>query len=212
LSTGESGFRERTRRKNGYGEDYLGSIAVEAQLEDEGVADVYGNIIKQPVINVTGRNIDNVRIISADYFGCALPDDVARFQYEISLENKVDVEMVRRIGVRTWYERENKKLGLFGGTITGVRWTGGQLSELLNRDSDISDILLHCARSPGNPDFEVMMKSLNTAEIRGPRFADLQRIKSMFSRALQEGFEECVFGFKTADRIAGHVRAMVTTG
>jgi hypothetical protein len=192
--------------------DYLHSVEVDAHLDEEEAADVYGNIIKQPVIKVTGRNLDSIRIISADYFGCALPDDIARFQYEIPLEKKADTEIIRQMPARIEYERDKKTLGLFGGTITGIHWTGDKLADLLNRDSELSGILFHCTGSPGNPEFEVKMKSLNAVEIRGPRFADLQRISMMFTRGIKEGFEECVFGFKTADKIAGHIRTLLNNG
>jgi hypothetical protein len=192
--------------------DYLHSQGVDAKLAEEAAADVYGNAISEPVIRITGRNIDSIRVTSADYFGCSLPENISRFQYEISLEKKLDGETVRKISTRIEYERENKTLGLFGGAITGTHWTGGKLADLLNRDKDISSVLLDCTRSPGNPEFQVQMKTLDMAEILGPRFVDLERIKEMFKRGVKEGFEECVFGFKTSDKIAKHVRDLVSAG
>lgn len=192
--------------------EYLHSVGVDAHLSEEAVNDVYGNNINEPVIRITGRNIDSVRVTSADYFGCGLPDNISRFHYEISLGKKLDSEMVKQIGTRIEYERDNKTLGLFGGEISGIHWTGGKLAELLNGDKDISKVLLDCCRSPGNPEFQVRLKTFNKAEIQGPRFADLWRVQEMFERGIKEGFEECVFGFKTADKIAGHVKDLVNAG
>ena len=191
--------------------EYLHSVGVDAQLSEEAAADVYGNTINEPVVKITGRNIDSIRVTSSDYFGCGMPETISRFHYEISLGKKLDSEMVKQIGTRIEYERENKKLGLFGGEITGIRWTGGELAELLNGDKDIYSVLLDCSRSPGNPEFQVKLKTLNTAEILGPRFADLWHIQEMFKRGIEGGFEECVFGFKTADKIAGHIRDLTKT-
>jgi hypothetical protein len=192
--------------------DYLHSVRVDAHLIEEPEPDVFGTTINEPVIKLTGRNIDAIRVTSADYFGCSAQDSISRFHYEISLGKKVDSEMVREIGTRIEYQKENKTLGLFGGAITGIRWTGGKLADLLNNDKDISDVLLDCTKSPGNPEFQVQLKTLNTAVIMGPRFADLQRIQDMFKRGVKEGFEECVFGFKTSDKIAGHVKNLVDAG
>ena len=189
--------------------NYLHSIEVEAQLSEGAVADVYGNTFNEPVIRITGRNIDSIRVASADYFGCGLPDNISRFHYEVSPGKKLDSDTARQIGTRIEYERDNKKLGLFGGEITGIRWTGGKLADLLNGDKDIHSVLFDCCRSPGNPEFQVRLKTPNMVEIQGPRFADLWRIQEMFERGIKEGFEECVFGFRTADKIAGHVKDIV---
>ena len=186
--------------------DYLRSVEVEAQPGEEDALDVFRNIVKEPVIRITGRNIGSIRVTSSDYFGCSMPDNISRFRYEVPLGKKLESEMIREIGARIEYERDRKKMGLFGGEVTGVRWTGGKLAGLLDGDKEISRVLLYCAKSPGNPDFEVKMKYPDTAEILGPRFADLWRIKELFERGLKEGFEECVFGFSTCDRIAGHIK------
>jgi hypothetical protein len=186
--------------------DYLRSVGANAHLSEEATADVYGNTINEPVIRITGRNIDNIRVTSADYLGCGMPDNISRFHYEISLGKKLDSEMVRQIGTRIEYERGNKTLGLFGGEITGIHWTGGKLADLLNGDKDIYKVLLDCTKSPGNPEFQIRLKTLNTVEILGPRFADLWRVQELFERGVKEGFEECVFGLTTADKIAGHVK------
>ena len=190
--------------------DYLHSVGAEAHLSEDPVQDVYGNTINEPVIRITGRNIDSIRVTSSDYFGCGMPETISRFHYEVSLGKKPDGEMAKQIDTRIEYERDNKKFGIFGGEITGVRWSGGKLADLLNADKDISGVLFGCCKSPGNPEFQVRLKTLNTAEIQGPRFADLWRIQEMFKRGIKEGFEECVFGFKTADQIAGHIKDLTT--
>jgi hypothetical protein len=188
--------------------DYLHSAGVDAHLSDETSTDVYGNIINEPVIRIKGRNIDNIRVTSSDFFGCGMPETISRFHYEVSLDKRLDSEMVKQLEAKIDYKRENKKLGIFGGEVTGVHWTGEELADLLNGDNDISGVLFGCCKSPGNPEFQVRLKTLNIVEIQGPRFADLWRIQEMFKRGVKEGFEECVFGFKTADRIAGHVKSV----
>jgi hypothetical protein len=191
--------------------EYLKSMGVDTHLAEESVSDVYGNSVNEPVVKITGKNIDSIRVSSSDYLGCGMPETISRFHYEVSIGKKLDSEMVKQIGTRIEYERENKKLGIFGGEITGIHWAGGKLADLLNSDEDISDVLFSCCRSPGNPEFQVRLKTLNKAEIQGPRFADLWRIQEMFKRGVKEGFEECVFGFKTADKIAGHIRDLAGT-
>ena len=87
--------------------DYLHSVGAEAHLSEDPVQDVYGNTINEPVIRITGRNIDSIRVTSSDYFGCGMPETISRFHYEVSLGKKPDGEMAKQIDTRIEYKRDN---------------------------------------------------------------------------------------------------------
>ena len=189
--------------------NYLRSLEVDAIPGEESSKDMFGETSNEPVIHLKGQSADRIRLISTDYISCGIPGSVSRFQYEVFFDQKFTHKSSQQIGARTKIIKEKKALGLFGGEVAGISWIGGELADLLNHDSDISNVLLDCAKSPGNPEFRIQTKSPSTVEIQGPRFAEPERIMDLFSLGVKEQFENCVFGFKICDRIAKHVRELV---
>ena len=190
---------------------YLQNLRIDARLIEEPAMYQFGMDINESVIQIKGQNINHIRLNSADFVSCGVMGSISRFQYEVTLDKKLTHKSSQQIRARTKSVKEQKKLGLFGGRITGVNWIGKGLAELLNSDNEISKILLACARAGGEPEFKVQTKPPSSIDILGPRFIKPQRIMDLLAADSKERFEECIFGYKICDRIARHARELATT-
>jgi hypothetical protein len=189
--------------------NYLTGLGVKVVLVEEPAIGNFGGDINQPVIQLKGCSVDKIRLTSADYISCSIVSSISRFEYEVFIDKKLTRELSQRLGAKTKVVKEKKKLGLFGGKIVGVNWAGRDLADRLNRDSEISQVLLGCTRSLGNPEFQIQTKSPSTVIILSPSFTEPQRIMELFELGGKDQFEDCVFGFKICDRIAIHARELV---
>jgi len=189
--------------------NYLRNSGIDCILATEPSTDSFGGTINEPVIKLKGRNVDGIHLVSTDYISCGMQGSISRFVYDVVLEKKLTGKTGKLLKVKTKSIKEKKLAGLFGGQIVSINWIGRDLAELLNNDSYLSKILLDCAKSKGNPEFQVLVKMPLTVEIIGPRFVEPQKIIELLTLGSKEQFEECVFGFKICDRIAKHIRQLV---
>ncbi|MFC2045187.1 hypothetical protein ACFLUH_00715 [Chloroflexota bacterium] len=190
---------------------YLRGMGVEAVVTEEALKDVFVAVASELVIQLKGRSIDKIRLTSPDYMSCTTVSRIYRFQYEINLDKKLSREANRQINANTKTIRENKKLGLFGGKVAAINWIGGELADILNRDTDVLETLLDCTNLLGDPGFRVSVKDPSTVVILGPRFVETRMITELFRSGLKEQQRECVFGFNICDRIAKRVKDLVNS-
>jgi len=188
---------------------YLRGLEVNAVISEETSTDMYAGAVNEPVLHLTGRRINKIRLASPGYVSCNTLSRVYRFQYEINLDKKLSRGASRQISANTKSIKENKKFGLFGGKVVAINWVGGELADNLNRDSDVLKTLLDCTNLLGNPEFRVYMKDPSTVVILGPRFVETRLLIELFRSGLKERQGGCVFGFSICDRIAKQVREFV---
>lgn len=189
--------------------DYLSGSGIKAVLADEPTTDIIGRPTTEPVLRLSRGNIDNIQLLSTDYLSCGMAGGVSRFQYEVRADKELGHELEKKLKAKIKLVKENKTLGLLGGKVTGVTWTGGELADLLNSDSEIAGKILDCVESRGNPDFKILATGPSSVSILGPSFYDAEKIDPVFESGGSEKLGDCVFGFKICDRIAGYIRELI---
>jgi len=198
--------RRRLMEKAG---NYLSASGTGATLDEEPATDIMGMSTSEPVLRLNGHNFDSIRVLSSDYLSCGMAGGISRFQYEVRAGSEIGHQLDKKLKAKVKLVKENKAFGLLGGKVTGVTWTGGELADLLNSDGEISGKLADCAESRGNPDFQVIVTGPSTVTILGPSFADMDKIEELFESGAMGKHENCIFGFKICDRIAGHIRELL---
>jgi hypothetical protein len=189
---------------------YLRGLGIDAAVEEEPAENFMGETVTESVIRIKGKDIDRIRMVSTDYISCGVMGSVSRFQYQVIVDKNLPDTAEQLINSKTKPVKENKILGLFGGKIADIRWTGGSLASRLNSDGEIKRVLLHCARSWGHAEFQITVISPTLIEILGPRFTESYWIPQVDTSEGKRGFEDCVFGFEIADHIARHVRSIIS--
>jgi hypothetical protein len=181
---------------------YLGQSSIEANLIQEPVFDSLGVSIMEPAIQLKDQRIDSIRLIRAGRSGCGEAGEVLRFQYKIKLKEELPAEFITGIRARTKTIKAGKVLGLFGGKTVGVEWIGRELADVLNQDKEVSEVLLRCAQIWGEMELDIDATALSGIDIAGPWFVNPETIISLYTPGRSYEEQNCVFGYKTMDRIA----------
>ena len=184
---------------------YLRSQHIENELIDEPGTSVFGSPITETAIQLKNSKINTIRLISNDYMTCGVSGSVSRFQYQIISSKQLGSDSVKHLSAKTKTVKDKKVLGLFGGDIVNLKWVGNGLASQLNTDSEIAGMLVKCAKSWENVEFQIQSKPPEVIEIYGPSFSDMARIQKLYDTGQKNTVENCVFGFKICDRIAIHI-------
>ena len=186
--------------------DYLKRREINATIKQESSINPLGMRISESIIHLTDQNINNIRITGLGSGGCGLPGNIMRFQYEINLDKKLSSEDIKNIKASTQIIKEGKLMNLFGGEIVGIEWKGKRLANILNQDNSITDDLMRCVKSWSSLEYQIEAATPFNINIIGPRFTDPRKIAQIYKSGIKEEIECCVFGYKTVDRIAVHIK------
>jgi hypothetical protein len=181
---------------------YLKRSDVNTKLIQEPSRDLLGIAIMEPAIQLKDHSIDSIRLVRAGGSGCGDTGEALRFQYKLHLEKEIPEELVSKLKARTKTIKVGKVLGIFGGKITGVKWNGQELADILNQDQAISAVLLQCSQIWGEMEFEIEAVSLSEVYISGPWFVNTKTILALYSSGKSYEEQNCVFGYKTIERVA----------
>ncbi len=184
---------------------YLGRSGVKAGLIQEPALDSFGVSVTESAIQLKEENIDTIRLVRTSSGSCS-SGEALRFQYKLRLENDLPADLVPKLKARTKTIKVGKVLGLFGGKIVDVKWTGQELADLLNQDTEVSQVLLRCMQILEEMDLNIEAASSSEIYISGPWFINPSTIIALYSpgKALEE--QNCIFSYKTIDRIAKHIQ------
>jgi hypothetical protein len=188
---------------------YLGRLEVKASLVQEPALDSLGVSVLEPSITLKEQTINSIHLTRKYSPGCDT-GEALRFQFRLRLDRDIPRATAAGLRVKTKIVKTGKVLGLFGGKIESVKWTGGELAETLNQDSQIAESLLRCARIWGM-ELEVEAVSSSVISISGPWFFDSPTIISLYSAGREYEEQNCIFGYKTIERIAHIVRQQAGT-
>jgi hypothetical protein len=184
---------------------YLVQSGYKTSLVQEPDLNSLGESITESAIQMYGQKIDSIRVFRINNAGCSDTGDILRFQYKINLEKSINKEHLSRLRARTKIIKTGKILGIFGGKIANVVWTGNELADILNRDTEISSILLHCAQIWGEMGIEIEAKASTELLISGPCFTNPETIIALYSRDKKYEEQNCVLSLSAVDRIAQHI-------
>lgn len=185
--------------------DYLKKSGKEAELGEEQVYNQDGLLLNEQVIKMHNQPIQSLSLYVADGISCAVTGGILRFHYLIKLPGGFKTGEPGRLTAATRLVKENRVVGLFGGKITAVKWTGKELAEILNKDEELNRILLGCATTTGEIDFTIDTLGPDEVHIWGPRFSDPIRLSAQFKAMEGRKDHECIFCIDTIDRIARHI-------
>lgn len=191
---------------------YLKNIGAEATVVDENRTDSYGRSFTEAVIHLKGQTVDKIRLITAGYSGYDECRTLSRFSYEVILDKPLSGEPSKAFTARLEPIKDNKKLGLFGGKVTGVTWIGHDVAIRLNQDTDLSRLILASIEGGADTKYEIQQRSPSLVEIMGPAFLEpppLVRLETLATSEGQEKFNR-LFGFEIYSRIARHIRDAVS--
>ena len=187
---------------------YLGRSGIKGRLIQETALDSSGISVLEPAIELKDQGINIIRLVRLhNYSGSR---NILRFQYEISLEKDLSGDLIKKLNARTKARKIGKMLGLFGGKVAGFTWTGQELADVLNRDTEILQGLLSCEQLWGGMVFDIEAISPSRIHILGPWIGDPGTIIELYSAGRSYEEQKCVFGYQTADKIARHIQKMST--
>jgi hypothetical protein len=187
---------------------YLSQLKIGARIIQEPSLDSLGTNIFESAIQLTEQRIDSVRLFRMSNPNCGDTGEALRFQFKLKLLNELPAESMSRLNAHIKPMKEGKILGLFGGKIVGIKWTGQELANSLNQETEISEGLLRCARIWGGLEMDIEAVSSSEIHISGPWFSNPGTITALFSPGKSYEEQDCIFGFKTIDRIAKLIRDM----
>lgn len=190
---------------------YLRNIGIEATIVAENRIDSYGRSFTEAVIHLKGQTVDKIRLITAGYSGYDECRTLSRFSYEVILDKPLSGESSKLLTARLEPIKDNKKLGLFGGKVTGVTWVGHDVAGQLNEDTELSRLILASVEGGADTKYEIQQNSPSIIEIMGPAFLEpppLVRTEILATKEGQENFNR-LFGFEIYSRIARHIRDAV---
>jgi hypothetical protein len=190
--------------------DYLtrAGVATELRCEPSGA----NPELPEPAIFLKGQNLSAIRLSGAGSGGCSVAGDILRFEYEVRLPEKLNPNKVAGLSVATRTTHAGKASGLPAGPVTGVKWRGGTLARALNSDPELAAELARCAMTWAYLEFEIAAASPRKAHILGPRFTNPGTIAEVYESGQRGDIENCIFGFKTMERMAGHILAAAPAG
>ncbi len=189
--------------------DYLRKNGKEAELGEEQTYNQEGLLLNEPVIQLRNQPIQSLSLYVADGISCAVTGGILRFHYLIKLPRDFKKSEAAQLTAATRLMKENRVVGLFGGKISAVKWTGKELAETLNKDDELNRILLGCATTTGEIDFTIDTLGPDEVHIWGPRFSNPIRLSAQFKAMEGRQGHECIFCIDTIDRIAKHILQLV---
>jgi hypothetical protein len=186
---------------------YLSNIGVSHEFRHEPVSEAEGSPL-EPVIYLHGQNLSCIRLNGAGSGGCSSTGDILRFQYEVHLDEELSLEKISDLTASTCLNREDGIEVPINGRIIGVSWEGHELARRLNKDESISRELITCAGFWNYLEYEIEAVSPGEIRIMGPRFTNPGVIAEVYAAGQTEEIQNCIFGYKMLDKIAGHIRAI----
>jgi hypothetical protein len=188
---------------------HLHHSGLEVELTSETATNYLDMNFQESLIQIKNKNLNTIRLVGTDEGGCGVPGSILQFQYEIHLNKTLSNELAEKINVETRLIREGKVMGIFGGKVTGVKWVGSRLAEMLNQDSALTEDMLKCVKSWSNLEYKIQASGTQTA-ILGPRFTDPDRLVRLYDTELKSDLECCLFGFNIVENIAKHIKELVS--
>lgn len=189
--------------------DHLKQIGIEVSLNEETATNYLGMSFQELVIRLNNDALSAIRLVGTDSDGCGVPGNILRFQYELHFSETISDDLIEKIEAQTELIKEGKALGFFGGKVVGVKWTGKEMADILNRDSGISEAMLKCTKSWSYLEYNIQGFPIRI-DILGPRFIDPERIIQLYRTTLKDEVECCLFGFKMLERIAENIRDFIS--
>ena len=186
--------------------NYLDRSGVKAVVIHKPALDSFGLTITESVIQLKEQRIESINLFKMDSAGCGDSGEALRFQYKLRLEKEVPGETQPKLKAQTKTIKVGKVLGLFGGKVTDVKWTGQELADTLNKDPEISQVLLKCTKIWGEMEISTAAISSSEVVIYGPWFTNPDTIMSLYSPDRSYEEQNCVFGYPTIDKIARRIQ------
>jgi hypothetical protein len=189
--------------------NHLHDSDIEVELTSETATNYLDMSFQESVIQFKDKNLNTIRLVGIDAGSCGVPGSIMQFQYEVRLNKTISNELIENLNAETRLIREGKVIGIFGGQVTGIKWVGKKLADLLNQDLTIKESMLKCTRSWSHLEY-VIQASASNAAILGPRFAEPERLVQLYNTEEKSDLECCLFGFKIVEQIAKHIREFVS--
>lgn len=189
--------------------NHLHQSGLEVELTNESAKNYLDMTFEESVIQIKNKNLNTIRVVGTDEGGCGVPGSIMQFQYEIHLNKTISNELAEKINAETRLVREGKFVGIFGGKVTGVKWAGSRLAEMLNQDSTINEAMLKCTKSWSNLEYKIQASGAEAA-ILGPRFTDPDRLVRLYDTEMKSDLECCLFGFNIVEDIAKRIKELVS--
>jgi hypothetical protein len=186
--------------------NYLDRSGVKTVVIHKPALDSFGVTLTESVIQLKEQRIESINLFKMDSAGCGDSGEALRFQYKLRLEKEVPIEILPDLRAQTKTIKVGKVLGLFGGTVTEVKWTGQKLADILNHDTEISQVLLKCTQLWGEMEISIAAISSSEVVIQGPWFTNPNTIMSLYSPDRSYEEQTCVFGYQTIDKIARRIQ------
>ena len=182
---------------------YLQSRGKEAHLSEESNFDSCGGKTKESVIALIDDNINEIRLLNTFY---ELSDNAYRFDYNIITDRPFTPDLKKAMNVRSKVVKANKQIGLFGGDVVDITWSGNELAEKLNGDTELSKLVVESINNGGTADIRILAVLPSTVEILGPAF-----IGSLLTDSAEQNRVIKIFGLEIYSRIAGHIRELIVS-
>lgn len=187
---------------------YLETLHIQSLIIHEPDIDSSEAALAISGIQLKEQRISSIQLIKAKSFACT-SGEALRFQYKIQLEKELPDGLLSRLKARMEPIKEGKFLGLFGGKVVGMRWAGQGLAETLNQDQGISQTVLRCMQIWDEMELEIEASAAREILIRGPWFTNPNTIISLYAPGKDYEEQNCVFGYKTVDRIASLIQEFI---
>ena len=189
--------------------DYLGRSGVKSAVIHKTAVDSFGEAETEAVIQLQDQRIESIRLFKMPSASCGTTGEALRFQYKLRWEKEIPGEILPRLRAQTKTIKVGKVLGLFGGRLKEVIWTGKDLAEKLNRDPQISQVLLKCTEIWGEMEITTEPVSSSEVLIYGPWFTNPNTITSLYSPGRNYDEQNCVFSYQVIDKIAGRIHEIL---
>jgi hypothetical protein len=190
--------------------DHLKEQGIEISLAEELSTNYLGMAFQESVIRLNKSPLNIIRLVGLDSDGCGVPGNILRFQYELRPSKNLSNELIEKVKAETQLIREGKVMGFLGGKVTGVKWSGQEIADILNRDSAISKAIFDCTKSWAYLEYNIQA-SADRVDILGPRFTDPERIMQLYLSELKNEVECCLFGFRMVERIAENISDFISS-
>ena len=132
---------------------YLQSRDKEALLFEESIFDSCGGKTKESVIALKDDNLNEIRLLNT-YYG--LSDNAYRFDYNIITDRPFTPDLKKAMDVKSKTVKANKQFGLLGGDIVDITWSGNELAQKLNGDTELSKMVIDSINNGGTADIRIL--------------------------------------------------------
>lgn len=155
-------------------------------------------ITKKPpktMVRLTGKNVDEIRLQKGQGAPPITRDFPAEIQLWVLFDKPLSREAKREVKAKSKVIKQNKKLGLFGGKLTDVKWVGNRIVDYLNQDMELRTKLI--AAKEGFKHIKIRPEGKSAVDIK------------IVLETTSVGLDELIImtdHFSDYDRIAKHVR------